>query len=338
MRYAKMHGCGNSFYVVDARCGGLTDQGVLEAAMQHGGDRLDVDGLLLIHPSSSADVKMVIYNADGSRAAMCGNGVRCLVKRVVEDSPESLGSVLGPASLGSMSKQLASSCEGLPDNVRRTLLTSLLQREWAIEDQLQIVRLTIETDGGIREAHCISRNGSVESVTVAMGQAETRLEELNCTLDGEEAFDRKICIGDSSFEVTVLGFGNLHCVVFVESVDAVNVPEVGRLIESCVELFPDSVNVHFVELIASHHLKMQTWERGSGATLACGTGACAAVVAGVRSGRCSSRCRVDQPGGVVHVDVADQILMAGPAVEVEKGCWADSIAHSAAPKAVSNQS
>ena len=146
---------------------------------------------------------------------------------------------------------------------------------------------------------------------------------LNCTLDGEEASDRAVNFGGQSHRISVIGLGNLHGVVFVDDLEGIVVENEGRLIETCSEIFPDSVNVHFVRRLSRNHLQIRTWERGAGATLACGTGSCASVVAGMRTGRCGPRCRVDQPGGTIYVDVDDDVLMSGPAVEVGQGDWSE---------------
>ncbi len=319
MRYSHMHGCGNSFYVIDARDGAIDDANALQTVRHNCGDPFDLDGIVMVHPSTVADVKTVIYNADGSRAPMCGNGVRCLSKFVVEGSTDAATQLSEPVSIGELSALLPKL--SLPEQVSRVLLKSILQTEWVAEDRVSLCRLTAETDTGIKTHYCLSRSHQMIWATVSLSAAETRLARLNCTLDGEEAIDRAIRIGGRDYDVSVIGLGNLHCVVFVHDVDRIDVCEQGRAIETDVSRFPDSVNVHFVQRLASDHLKIKSWERGAGATLACGTGSCACVVAGVRTERCVSGCRVDQPGGTIYVDVGDDVLMSGPAVEVARGEW-----------------
>ncbi|HNO77937.1 MAG TPA: diaminopimelate epimerase [Phycisphaerae bacterium] len=323
MQYTHMHGCGNSFYVIDARDGGPDDRAAIDTVRRHCGDPFDLDGIVMIHPSAIADVKTVIYNSDGSRAPMCGNGVRCLSKFVVDHTPDASTLLVEPTTIGELTRALATSAEGLPPQVRRVLLASIMQTEWTVDDRVTLRRMTAETDSGIKTHYCVLRADGVIWATVSLGSPETRLARLNCTLDGDEAFDRMVRVGDGCFQVSVIGLGNLHCVVFVDDVETVNVEAQGRLIETCAEIFPDSVNVHFVQTFSPTHLRIRTWERGAGATLACGTGSCASVIAGMKTGRCQSNCRVDQPGGTIYVDVADDVLMSGPAVEVSQGEWPD---------------
>ncbi len=321
MQYTHMHGCGNTFYVVDARGNGLSDEDVIATVRRHCGDPFDLDGVVMVHPSANADVRTVIYNSDGSRAPMCGNGVRCLSKYVIDHTPDASSQLLGPMSIGEMARTLAGPADGIPTQVRRVLLASIIHAEWSAGDQVALFKMTAETDSGIKTHYCVSRNGAVMWATVALGAPETRLVNLNCTLDGAEACDREIHVDGYCYRVSVIGLGNLHCVVFVEDLGSVAVEEQGRAIERCSEIFPDSVNVHFVRVLSPKHLQIRTWERGAGATLACGTGSCASVVAGMKTGRCQSNCRVDQPGGTIHVDVDEDVLMSGPAVEVGQGDW-----------------
>ncbi|GJM26177.1 MAG: diaminopimelate epimerase [Phycisphaerae bacterium] len=323
MRYTQMHGCGNSFYVVDARDGQFEDQDALSVLRRHCGDPFDLDGLVMVHQSTIADVKTVIYNSDGSRAPMCGNGVRCLSKYVVDHTPETSSPVFEQYPIGGLARLLATPNGEIPAQVRRVLLASIIQTDWAVEDRVSLFRMTAETDSGIKTHYCVSRGGKVIWATVSLGRPETRLARLNCTLEGEEACDREINFDGRCFRASVIGLGNLHCVVFVDDLERVAVEKEGRLIERCTDIFPDSVNVHFVRRLSRNHLQIKTWERGAGATLACGTGSCASVVAGMRTGRCESRCRVDQPGGTIYVDVDEDVLMSGPAIEVERGDWSE---------------
>lgn len=326
MNYTHMHGCSNSFYVVDAREHAYTDDEVFAKALKNCEGRLDVDGVITIRPSTTAHVKTVILNADGSRAPMCGNGVRCLAKYVVEDSPECAGSVLNTVTFGEFARRVSALAHKIPSAVARVLLKSILQDYGSLSDRICVHRLMVQTDSGDRTHFCLSRNGVVELVTVEMGRAEMRLAELNCTLEGETASERPIKVGERSYRATVVGLGNLHCVIFVDDVQAVDLESEGRAIESCTRIFPDSVNVHFAKVLGTNHIRIRTWERGSGATLACGTGCCATVAAGMQAGYCAASCRVDQSGGTLHIEVGSadedgQILMSGPAVEVGRGCW-----------------
>ncbi len=322
MRYTHMHGCGNSFYVIDARDSAIADQAALDLVRRNCGDPFDLDGVVMIHPSSVASIRTVIYNSDGSRAPMCGNGVRCLSKFVIDHTPEATDHLFGPVSVGQLSRAMPRL--GLPNQVSRVLLKSILQTNWCVDDKVVLGRLIAETDSGLKTHYCLSQNGAMIWATVSLAPAELCLARLNCTLEGAEALDREICVGGQCYDVSVIGLGNLHCVVFVDDLNGIDVGVQGRAIETCDRIFPDSVNVHFVQVLAPNHLKIRSWERGAGATLACGTGSCASVVAGLRTGRCAASVRVDQPGGAIHVDVGDDVLMSGPAVTVCEGEWADA--------------
>ena len=145
--------------------------------------------------------------------------------------------------------------------------------------------ITIETLSGVKELSLFTFNGKVSSVSVEMGKAVLDGRNIPSTLDGESVVDRAITVGGKNYNVTLVNVGNPHCVVFCDKVDAVDVPNVGPLFEYS-EYFPERVNTEFVRVVNDTTLKMRVWERGNGETLACGTGAAAAVVAAVLNGYC----------------------------------------------------
>lgn len=145
--------------------------------------------------------------------------------------------------------------------------------------------ITIETLSGVKELSLFTFNGKVSSVSVEMGKAVLDGKSIPSTLDGESVVDRAITVGGKNYNVTLVNVGNPHCVVFCDKVDAVDVPNVGPLFEYS-EYFPERVNTEFVRVVNDTTLKMRVWERGNGETLACGTGAAAAVVAAVLNGYC----------------------------------------------------
>lgn len=259
MRFTKMHGLGNDYlYVygtvpsdVVSLCKRLSDR--------HFG--AGSDGMIFIAPSDVADYSMRIFNADGSEAEMCGNGIRCVGKYVYE--------------------------KGL---TRKT-------------------RLNIQTGAGVRELVLHLGENGVEAVSVGMGQA---IVGAPATLHTEKG-------AVSCIPVSV---GNPHAVVFIHKVDAVDLSNVGPLIERH-EAFPAGVNVEFAEPIAAQTLRVRVWERGSGVTLACGTGACACAVAAVASGICQAcePIRVLLDGGElqIRIDTDQMITMTGPAEFVYEG-------------------
>ena len=143
--------------------------------------------------------------------------------------------------------------------------------------------MTIETLTGIKSLSLYTKNGLVSSVRVDMGKAELNPEKIPVKLEGESIIARTVHIGDREYSITCISMGNPHCVVFCENVDRISISKIGPLFEN-YSLFPDRINVEFVEVMGENHLKMRVWERGSGETLACGTGACASAVASVLNG------------------------------------------------------
>jgi len=269
MRFTKMHGAGNDYVYVD-----LFDEIVdaPESVARAVSDRhtgIGADGLILMAPSEIADVRMEMYNADGSRAQMCGNGIRCLA-RLARERDRATG-----------------------DTVR------------------------VETDSGIKEVELRGDGARVDMGVPAFGP-----EKIPVALPGPRVVDHEIEIDGQVFRMTCLSMGNPHAVLYVDDVAAADVARLGPALERH-ELFPQRVNVSFVEVLDPGRVKQRTWERGSGETRACGTGACAVCVAGVLTGRTAPRLKSFLPGGELLLEWDDEgaVYMTGPAVEVFSGVW-----------------
>jgi len=259
MHFTKMQGLGNDYLYV---YGDVPDNiKELSARLSERHFGAGSDGMIYISPSQIADFKMRIFNADGSEAKMCGNGIRCVGKYVYDK--------------GYTDKKL----------------------------------LTIETLSGIRTLELHLKKGKVGSVTVNMGKAETG-EEMDLALGEEQVHCMKVSVG------------NPHAVVFTENADEVPLESIGPAIEKHPE-FPDGVNAEFVQVISDHEIRMRVWERGSGITMACGTGACASAAAAVRKGHClpNTPINVILDGGTLSVTVTDGqcVRMNGPAETVYEG-------------------
>lgn len=269
-----MHGLGNDYVFVDAAQEDIADPVGLARAVSDRHTGVGSDGLILISPSDRADVRMEMYNADGSRAQMCGNGIRCVAKYAFE--------------------------HGLCGS------TTML----------------IQTDAGIREVVCFLSEGYVASVRVNMGTPSLAPASLPSSLPGERIVEHPIPLGGDAYAVTCVSMGNPHAVIFVDELDALPVHDLGPLLEHAPP-FPERINGHFVRVDSPEHLTMRSWERGSGETRACGTGACATVVAGVLTGRCRRHCIVALPGGELEITwrADEQVEMTGPAVDVFSGRW-----------------
>lgn len=259
MHFTKMHGLGNDYLYVYGEV-----PSNIAALSQKLSDRhfgAGSDGMIYISPSRIANFRMRIFNADGSEAKMCGNGIRCVGKYVYD--------------------------KGYTDQTH----------------------LTIETLSGIKELDLQVQSGKVKSVTVDMGRAEVG-EDMELMIDGKPVHGTPVSVG------------NPHFVIFVHDIEEVPLRSLGSLIEKNVA-FPDGVNVEFVQRMGDCRLRMRVWERGSGVTMACGTGACASASAAVSKGYCSSciPVSVELDGGTLEITVDRQfaVTMNGPAESVYEG-------------------
>ena len=259
MHFTKMHGLGNDYLYVYGEV--PPDITTLSQKLSDRHFGAGSDGMIYISPSNTADFKMRIFNADGSEAMMCGNGIRCVGKYVYD--------------------------KGYTDKTH----------------------LAVETLSGIRILDMQIRAGKVRSATVDMGKAVA-----------EE--DRNIFVGDHMVSGTPVSVGNPHFVIFVQDIESAPLDSLGPQIEKH-EAFPGGVNVEFVQITGKDQLRMRVWERGSGITMACGTGACASAAAAVRKGFCHSNThiRVELDGGFLEILVErdGSIKMIGPAEIVYEG-------------------
>ncbi len=274
MRFTKMHGLGNDYVYVDGTAEVVSDPAGLSRAISDRHTGIGADGLIIIHPSNIADVRMEMYNADGSRGRMCGNGIRCVAKLAVERNL-----ARGPT-------------------------------------------VRVETDAGVKACECRIENNRVRSVRVDMGRPSLRTSDIPATIAAERIIDYPFEINGQTIKATCVSMGNPHAVVFVEHLHRVDLVDLGPRFEH-LPCFPERINVHFVRVDHKSHLTMRTWERGSGVTRACGTGACASGVAGAVTGRTDRRIVAELPGGELTIDWAedDHVYMTGPAEEVFVGEW-----------------
>jgi diaminopimelate epimerase len=324
MRFTKMHGCGNAYVYVDCRAEPVEDPPGVARLVSDSCTGIGSDGLILLFPSETADARLEMYNADGSRMRMCGNGARCAGKLLLE-SDWGVGSMVYDSQpLPALMKQL-----GSPDHESGSSMLAVIMARTAETlfeqdpDELAIHKLTLQTDSGVITLYGYVFAGRVLMLTVDIGSASLRLADMECTLPGAKAIDRPVVIAGREYRLTCVSTGNPHAVVFVDDLERVVLQTEGPAIERC-PIFPDRVNAHFVQVLAPTHLRMLTWERGSGATRACGTGACAAVVAATATQRSSGFCVVYQPGGSLLVDAGDSVFLTGEAHFVCSGVWRPS--------------
>lgn len=274
MRFTKMQGAGNDYVYVD--CFSQTVENAPELARKISDRHFGVgsDGLILIAPSDVADVQMVMYNADGTRAQMCGNGVRCVGKYAHD--------------------------RGLTD---KTVLT--------VETLAGVKTLTLH----------LGPDGQTQTVTVDMGRPELTPAKIPANVPGARALDVPIEAAGRIWRAACVSMGNPHAVVFVDDPDALDLPTIGPEFEHSA-LFPERTNTEFCQVVREGVLKMRVWERGAGETLACGTGACATLVAAALTGRCGREARLLLRGGELTIrwdGETDHVFMTGPAAFVFDG-------------------
>lgn len=266
LEFTKMQGLGNDFILLDDMAGGLklAPEAVRVLCDRHFG--IGADGVITVSPSDRADLKMRIFNSDGSEAEMCGNGIRCFAL-LVRDR----GLVPGP--------------------------------DLSVETLAGIIRPRIEG----------------EMVAVDMGEPEFDSEKIPVNLPGE-VIDYPVVFEGRKVSITCVSMGNPHCVIFYPPQASPPVTELGPVIETD-PLFPEKTNVEFIRVRSRGELDFAVWERGAGVTLACGTGACAAVAAAARTGRTGREVLVHLPGGDLSIEWRqnNHIFMTGPAVEVFRG-------------------
>lgn len=313
MNFTKMHGLGNDYVYVNCFEEQMDDAAALACAISDRHKGVGSDGLILICPSDRADVRMEMYNADGSRAQMCGNGIRCVAKYAYEhgliDRAADAVPGAGPADLENIIERMAEA-------------SGLAAADETDERGGDVAAITVETDAGVKTLGLSVVNGRVRTVCVDVGQPSLRPGDLPSTLDGDRIVDREVPVGDAMVRMTCVSVGNPHAIIFDNDWRDVDLLDKGAAVET-LDVFPDRINVHFVRVDARDEVTMGTWERGSGVTQACGTGATAVCVAGAVTGRTERTIVAHLPGGDLHLNWAedDHVYMTGPATEVFTGRW-----------------
>lgn len=274
MEFTKIHGLGNDYLYLDGLEQEISDPAELSRRMSHRRLGVGADGIIVVGPSAIADFRMRIYNADGSEAEMCGNGLRGFGKYVFER--------------GLTSKE----------------------------------RMAVETGAGVLEVQVLPEDGRVGRARINLGPP--RLERGDIPMDGPpgRVLNEALRVNGSTVQVTAVSMGNPHCVIFVDDVEQAPVTHLGPQIETH-PTFPRRTNVEFVQVLAPGEVRQRTWERGSGETWACGTGAAAVTVAGALTDRTQRALVVHLTGGDLDVEwsEAGDVIQTGPSVEVFRGTW-----------------
>lgn len=298
MEFTKMHGIGNDYVYINCLKEAVEHPGALAKRVSDRHKGIGSDGLVLIMPSDKADFRMRMFNPDGSESQMCGNAARCVGKYVFDN--------------------------GL------TAKTTV----------------ALETKAGIKQLQLFPENGKIKTVCVDMGEPILRASDIPVIHTGERVID---CAGErpidypvkrlincteerlidylvdfsfGKYRITCVSMGNPHTVLFVENTAELVLEDIGKKIES-FWLFPERTNVEFVEILSPQKACVRVWERGTGETQACGTGACAVLVAGVLTGRLGRKATIMLPGGSLQIEWRvsnNHVYMTGDATTVYKGC------------------
>ena len=278
LKFTKMHGLGNDYVFISLFDQSVDDPAKLARVISDRHRGVGGDGLILVAPpeDDQADVRMIVFNANGSPAEMCGNGIRCVAKLAYE-------------------------------------------RKLARKNPLRVA-----TDAGVLSLDLtIATDGRVRAVRVDMGEPVLNPRRIPVALEGDRVVAASFPLQEHILTVTCVSLGNPHAVFFVPDLSCVPLSQWGPRIESHA-LFPERTNVHFVQVLQPDRVKMTTWERGSGPTQACGTGASAVCVAGVLNDLTRRTITAELPGGELQLvwdEVGSHVFMTGPAEEVFTGQW-----------------
>lgn len=272
VKFTKMQGIGNDYVYIDCTDFTLPDEtaAAIKLSDRHFG--IGGDGLILIKRGKSADFEMVMYNVDGSRAEMCGNGMRCVAKFVYDKK--------------------------LTDKTH----------------------FTVESMGKIKDIALSISGGKVDQVRVGMGEPEFLPTKIPVIAEGSTAFNVPVETAQGRFLMNCVSMGNPHAVIFVDEITDSLVLKTGKELEKN-PIFPQRANIEFAHINDAKNITMRVWERGTGETLACGTGACATAVAAMVNGLVGDTVTLHLSGGdlKIHWKSGEQVIMTGPAQTVFEG-------------------
>ena len=273
MKFTKMHGLGNDYVYVNCFEEKIDNPPAVARFVSDRHFGIGSDGLIMINPSKTADFEMEMYNADGSRGEMCGNGIRCVAKYVYD---------------------------------------------YGLTDKTQI---SVETLGGIKYLDLTVEDGKVSLVKVDMGKPELEADLIPIISERKQVIDEPIEVDGKEYHMTGVSMGNPHAVIYVDDVKGLDLEKIGPKFESH-ERFPKRINTEFVHCIDRQTVEMRVWERGSGETLACGTGACAVAVSSILNNLTDTQVTVKLLGGDLQIEwdrEKDRVFMTGPAKVVFDG-------------------
>ncbi|RKD34354.1 diaminopimelate epimerase [Thermohalobacter berrensis] len=273
LEFAKLHGLGNDFIVFDGIKQKLPSYNELAKKVCDRHFGIGADGMIIVEESKKADIKMVFFNADGTEAPMCGNGIRCFAKFVYDNN-------------------------------------YVKSRDF-----------TVETLAGIMRPRVYIENDLVSKVKVNLGKPIFDTKAIPVATEENKFIDKEIIIDNKKFNISAVSVGSIHAVVFVNNLDDIDIEKIGPIIENH-KLFPDKINVNFCQVIDEDNIKVLTWERGVGQTLACGTGASSVAVISSIVNNTSKCVNVHLLGGTVKIEQEDdEVYMTGPAKLICTGLY-----------------
>lgn len=281
LQFTKMQGIGNDYVYVNGFEQQIDNPAVIARKISNRNFGIGSDGLVIVLPSAQADIRMRMFNPDGSEAEMCGNAARCVGKFAYDNG---------------------------------------LARQ-------PVIRL--ETAAGIKVIRLLFDGPEVTGAVVDMGEPILTPAQIPLAQTDAASRDKKLWVAEPlqvegrNWPVTAVSMGNPHAVIFAENIASLDLGRLGPQFETH-PLFPHKTNTEFVENISRTRLRMRVWERGTGETLACGTGACAAAVAGVLNGLTEREVDVELPGGTLHINwdaAGNHVFMSGPAETVFTGTY-----------------
>lgn len=273
MKFTKMHGCGNDYVYINGFTQHIKNKSEFAKCVSDRHFGIGSDGAIFINPSEEADFEMEMYNADGTRAEMCGNGIRCVAKYVYD--------------------------YGLTDQKKISI---------ASFHKVKYLSLTVE-------------NGKVTKVKVDMGVPVLKSCDIPVVSQSEQVIDERIEVDGNVYQMTCVSMGNPHAVVFVDDVEHMEIEKIGPSFENHPR-FPNRINTEFVKVLDRTNVDMRVWERGTGETLACGTGCCATIVACVLNNLTERKATVNVLGGSLLIEwdkASGHVFMTGPAETVFDG-------------------
>lgn len=275
MKFTKMHGCGNDYVYFDCTKEQIADESAAAIALSDRHFGIGGDGIIIIKKGTKADFEMVMYNADGSRGAMCGNGIRCVAKYVYDNK---------------------------------------------LTDKTNI---SIESMGAVKYLELTVKDGKMLSARVDMGKPILDAKSIPVICDSDRAIMQSIVVDGKEYKMTCVSMGNPHAVIFIDgSPKDFPLEKIGPMFENN-EVFPDRTNTEFAFVQDRGNIEIRVWERGSGETLACGTGASATAVAAILNGLADNDVTIHLIGGDLDISWSgneeDSVFMTGPATTVFTG-------------------